>query len=135
MCAVGESTGDYLSVHSWTGVEHRENIVCFPCRPCRLSVTWWLLSGDGVRGKGRDEDNEGEVCEGHLDQVSQGITRGPLEAPTPPLALHISNRGYFLSTSIMLKVQILLPRAIRVWHPGALTLGAGGWGGGGGGGG
>lgn len=40
----------------------------------------------------------------------------------PPGSGHFRQR-LLLSAAIMLKVQILLLRAIRVWHPAALTPG------------
>lgn len=85
-----EFGGDHLSVHSWTQVRTAAlNILCFSTVNVvsREHLGWvfffssWLtfsdmrsVSGDIERGNGRDKDNQGEVCEGYLYQVSQGIT-------------------------------------------------------------
>lgn len=65
---------------------------------------------------------KGKYARGYLYQVSYGITGGPLGAQTPSGWERWEQR-LPLSTAITLKVQILLLHAIRVWHPGALTLG------------
>lgn len=65
---------------------------------------------------------KGKYARGYLYQVSQGITGGPLGAQTASGWERWEQR-LPLSTAITLKVQILLLHAIRVWHPGALTLG------------
>lgn len=54
----------------------------------------------------------------------RALPEGLSEFRLPPGSQRFRQR-LLLSTAITLRVQILLRRAIRVWHPGALTLGEG----------
>lgn len=52
----------------------------------------WLLSRDRER---ESKENEGEICEGYLYQISQGITGGPLRAQAPPGSEHFRTEATF----------------------------------------
>lgn len=87
MCAVDKRSEDSLSGHIWTcdgtaigrscsfpavnAVNREVVVILYP------GLTFGhvkLLPRDTKRGRGRDKDNEEEVCEGYLYRVSQGIT-------------------------------------------------------------
>lgn len=120
MCAVGESSGDYLSVHSWTQVwttvlSIKEYPVLFhrkcisgehwgSCHPGWLSVTrgWYLETG-------REEREEIKTIKGKYVRVTcircpRAIPEG-LSGHRHPLALNISNRGYFKARPLCWKCR------------------------------
>lgn len=88
----------------------------------------WLLSRD--RERERAKKMKGKYVRVTCIRCPRALPEG-LSGPRLPLALNIFEQRLLLSMAIMLKVQILLLHAIRVWHPGALTLGWGVWRGGG----
>lgn len=84
------------------------------------------IRGGRKRGNERDENNEEEVCEVYLYQVSQGITWGPLKAqtPTPPPTPSPGHRteATFRDGQSVEKCRYGYC-VLSVWHPGALALG------------
>lgn len=76
------------------------------------------------RRRGRAVANEGEICEG---LPVSGVLWHYRRAPRGPDSLWLGTLGTEATFKHghygTLKVQILLLHAIRVWHPGALTLG------------